>query len=264
MDRLFWGVEYIASFVEMYMGTYFCSTFVLQEVDKYTKRKMVGLSILGAGLIILLNRIELFSYVTAYIVIVFLVLIQWICYKKKYLLCLGLICAYLVFLTVIDLVVIYLASIVMMVPTEYILAAHGFIRLVCTLLSKSILTIAVVSLNRIFSYKRLIKPVHIILMCLCSIFLFFSNVVLAHLEMTLSNEATSGFTIFFFVASIGIELLMFFLILKMAENYEQKQTNLLIEMNNKMLQKSLKETEQTFELWRHSVHDYKNHVIALR
>lgn len=31
-----------------------------------------------------------------------------------------------------------------------------------------------------------------------------------------------------------------------------------------MLQKSLDETEQAFQLWRTSVHDYKNHVIALR
>lgn len=35
-------------------------------------------------------------------------------------------------------------------------------------------------------------------------------------------------------------------------------------MKNTMLQKSLDETEQAFQLWRKSVHDYKNHVIALR
>lgn len=264
MDGMFWCVEYIASFVEMYMGTYFCSTFVLQEVDKYIKCKMIGLSALGAGFIILLNRIELFSYVTAYLVIAFLVLIQWMCYKKKYLLCLGLVLVYEVFLVLIDFVVLYLASVIMTVSTEYILAAHGFIRLACVLLSKSILIIVVASLNQFLSYKKLIRPLYITLMCLCSLFLFLSNLVLVHLELTLSNETTSSFTIFFFITSFGIELLLFFLILKMAENHEQKQTNLLIEMNNKMLQKSLKETEQTFELWRHSVHDYKNHVIALR
>lgn len=261
---MFWCVEYIASFVEMYMGTYFCSTFVLQEVDKYTKRKMVVLSILGAGLIVVLNRIELFSYVTAYIVIAFLVLMQWMCFKKKRLLCIALIFAYLVFLAVIDFSVVYLASIIMQVSKEYILLEHNFLRLVCTLVSKSILVIVVVALNECCSFKRVLRPLHIFLMSMCSIFLFFSNLVLAHMELSLLNGETSSFTVFFFVSSFGIELLMFFLILKMAENHEQKQTNLLIEMNNKMLQKSLKETEQTFELWRHSVHDYKNHVIALR
>lgn len=264
MDGMFWCVEYIASFVEMYMGTYFCSTFVLQEVDKYTKRKMLALAILGAGLIIVLNHIELFSYVTAYIVIAFLVLMQWMCFRKKYILSFVLVIAYELFLILIDFVVLYLASLIMNVSTEYILAAHGFIRLACVLLSKSILVIVVVSLNQFFSYKKLIRPIYIALMCLCSIFLFLSNLVLVHLELTLSNETASSFTIFFFITSFGIELLLFFLILKMAEYHEQKQTNLLIEMNNKMLQKSLKETEQTFELWRHSVHDYKNHVIALR
>ena len=214
MDVMFWCVEYIASFVEMYMGTYFCSTFVLQEVDKYTKRKMIGLSVLGAGLIIGLNRIELFSYITAYIVIVFLVLIQWVCYKKKYLLCLGLVLVYEVFLVLIDFMVLYLASVIMTVSTEYILAAHGFIRLACVLLSKSILIIVVVSLNQFLSYKKLIRPLYIILMCLCSLFLFLSNLVLVNFELSLSNETTSSFTIFFFITSFGIELLLFFFDIK--------------------------------------------------
>lgn len=58
-------------------------------------------------------------------------------------------------------------------------------------------------------------------------------------------------------------MIIFGFVIKIAEGYEQKKTNLLIELNNKMLQKSLDETEQTFELWRQSIHDYKNDIIAL-
>ncbi|MFQ9514241.1 MAG: sensor histidine kinase [Eubacterium sp.] len=50
---------------------------------------------------------------------------------------------------------------------------------------------------------------------------------------------------------------------KITENYEQKQTLTLIEMKNEMLQKSQNDTELAFKLWRNSIHDYKNNIIAL-
>jgi sensor histidine kinase regulating citrate/malate metabolism len=37
----------------------------------------------------------------------------------------------------------------------------------------------------------------------------------------------------------------------------------LAEIKNIMLQNSLNETEQSFELWKKSIHDYKNNIIAL-
>lgn len=264
MDGMFWCVEYIASFVDVLMGTYFCGTFILRDEMRNVKIKIIGASFIGATIIILLNSIDLFSYITAYIGIIAFIIIQWVCYRKKYLLSVGLVFAYEVFLVTVDFIAVYLASVIMDIKIDYILEEQSFIRLACILLSKSVLIIVIVSLNRVFSYKKIIQPIYIVVMCVCSIFLFLSNMILVHLELTLSNEETSGFTMIFLVASFFIEILFFFLVLKIAEGYEQKQMNLLVEMNNKMLQKSLKETEQTFELWRHSVHDYKNHVIALK
>lgn len=49
----------------------------------------------------------------------------------------------------------------------------------------------------------------------------------------------------------------------MQEYYEQQQIVTLIEMKNDMLQKSLDDTEKAFDLWRQSVHDYKNNIISL-
>ena len=57
---------------------------------------------------------------------------------------------------------------------------------------------------------------------------------------------------------------MFYFVIKTGEVYEQKQQVKLIKLKNAMLQKSLDETEQTFRLWRNSVHDYKNNIIVLR
>ena len=68
----------------------------------------------------------------------------------------------------------------------------------------------------------------------------------------------------FFIISIVIELMVFYFVIKVGESYEQQQKTELIETKNRMLQKSLDETEQAFKLWRRSVHDYKNSIIALR
>lgn len=56
---------------------------------------------------------------------------------------------------------------------------------------------------------------------------------------------------------------MFYFVIKTGESYEQQQKAELIEMKNRMLQKSLDETEQAFRLWKSSMHDYKNNMIAL-
>lgn len=100
-------------------------------------------------------------------------------------------------------------------------------------------------------------------MCIYSIFLLISLFLMVELNMDKRNTEIELLLTFFFVASILIEVIMFYFVIKMGESYQEKQKVELIEMKNNMLQKSLDETEQAFKLWRSSVHDYKNNVIAL-
>ncbi|MBQ8519625.1 MAG: GHKL domain-containing protein [Agathobacter sp.] len=79
------------------------------------------------------------------------------------------------------------------------------------------------------------------------------------------NEGVKNYLVFVLCGGFVLfQIIVVFFVLKIAETHQQKQTTVLIELNNKMLQKSLDETEQTFDLWRQSVHDYKNHVIVLK
>ena len=57
---------------------------------------------------------------------------------------------------------------------------------------------------------------------------------------------------------------MFDLVLKLAENYQQKQELALLELQNEMNVKAEKNTEQTFNLWRSSIHDYKHKVLVIK
>ena len=53
------------------------------------------------------------------------------------------------------------------------------------------------------------------------------------------------------------------MVIEAGESYEQKQRAEFIELKNSMLQQSLNETKQAFQLWRKSIHDYKNNVLVL-
>ena len=97
-----------------------------------------------------------------------------------------------------------------------------------------------------------------------SAFLLVSLFIMVGLNIKNRSPETELFLVLFFIISILIELLVLYFIMKAGESYEQQRKNELIKMKNTMLQKSLDETEQAFQLWRKSVHDYKNHVIALR
>lgn len=263
MKEIFWSVEYIATFVEMFMGCYFCGTFIIKDEIRSARNKSFFLSFISATIIIVLNKIEFFSYATMVVCIVLFIVIQWIIYKKKYILSCGLIFAYTVLVSAIDAMVMYFVAFVGDTNIGYILEGQSFTRLACIVLSKSILIISIVTLNRVIAHKKIMPPMYIAVMGLSSAFLLLSNIVLVHSELNKSNDEISIFTMTFFIASLGIEMILFSLVIKISEGYEQKQNTLLIELNNKMLQKSLDETEHTFELWRQSIHDYKNNIIAL-
>ena len=263
MKEFFWCIEYVATFIEIFMCSYFCGTFAAKEKLSGSKNKIVLLSTIASVIVFILNHKNLFSYITTGIFVLLCIAIQCISYRKKYLQSVGLVVVYAAILSAIDFMIIYIVALVIDTNTGYILSEQSFIRLACILLSKSILIILIITLNKVIVNKKAIPPLYIVIMGMCSAFLLISNLVLIHSELNKTNAEISGFTMFFFIASLGIEMIIFGFVIKIAEGYEHKKTNLLIELNNKMLQKSLDETEQAFELWRQSIHDYKNDIIAL-
>lgn len=264
MKEFFWCIEYIATYTEIIMCSYFCGTFVAKEKLRDSQNNIAFFSTIASIIVFLLNQINLFSYFTTGIFILLCMAIQLVCYRKKYLLSMGLVVAYAAILSAIDFMIIYIVALGIDSNTGYILSEQSIVRLICILLSKSILIILVLTLNRVIAYKKTIPPLYIVIMGVCSAFLLISNLVLIHSELNKANDEISGFTMLFFIASLVIEMTIFGFVIKIAEGYEQKKNNLLIELNNKMLQKSLDETEQTFELWRQSIHDYKNNIIVLK
>ena len=263
MTLFFWFMEYLASFLEGYMCCIFCGTFLTN--DRVESRKYLAFLLSGveAAMVIILNQMQLFSFFNVAIVILLCTIMQLLLYKKKLGLTVALTLVYIVILTAIDFTIAFLTALVLDTSAGYTLNMQSFKRVVCILFSKSILTFIIITINKICRNTIVLIKKYALIMCIYSIFLLVVLFVMVELNMDGKRPEIDFFLMFFFMLSITIELLMFHFIIKMGESYEQKQRVELIEMQNSMLQKSLSETESAFQLWRKSVHDYKNNIIAL-
>lgn len=263
MSFLYWVVEYLASFIEIMMCCIFCGTFLMNEKLNKKNVPIVLFSLAGSVLILILNNIEIFSFINSYIAIILFFVIQLVLYKPFKWAHIWLVFIYTIILSALDFTTGYLAALTLNTNISYLLTTQGTERLICILLSKTLLLLTVTTFNKIFkrSFKFISK--YILTTCIYSVFLLGMIFVMLELNMHTMNKTTEFLMVTFFIASIVIEIAMFYFVITLTEAQETEQQMQLIELKNNMLQKSLDETEQTFKLWRSSVHDYKNNIIAL-
>lgn len=258
MEAIYWGIEYAASFLEVIMCFYFCGSFIDKNAVEEKHRQVIILSVLSAFMLIGLNSIQMFSSVSSLLFLIVCDLFLCIIYKRV-IISTVLILIYAVLLSAIDFLTAYLMTFLLQTEMEYLLSEHSYKRVICIVFSKILLIMLLILVNKLYNKKKTISSRYIVVVCLSSLFLLLSNIV------TIGNIGTDSeiFSMISFLVSIGIQILLFYFVLNMADYYEQQQTVTLIEMKNDMLQKSLDDTEQAFDLWRQSVHDYKNNIISL-
>ena len=263
MTTFYWIMEYVASFIEISMCCIFCGTFLEKERLGDRKYLVLAGSGIGAILVIVLNRIDIFSYINSMLVTLIVLFLQLLIYKAKVEKSVLFMLIYMVILTAIDFMTAYFMALVLDTDAGYLLNTQSLKRVICILLSKSLLILIIVTLSKMLKRTLIFLKRYVVIMCIYSIFLLVSLFVMVELNMNNGNPKTDLFLTIFFIASILIELLMFYFVIKTGESYEQRQKAELIEMKNRMLQKSLDETNQAFKLWKSSVHYYKHNIIAL-
>lgn len=263
MTVFFWIIEYIASFIEIAMCCIFCGTFLVKEKLGDRKYLILTGSVLSALVIIILNKIQMFSFFNSILVILVVFLLQVFIYKTKVGLCIALTLIYAVILAAFDFVTTYFMAFILHTDANYLLNIQSLSRVLCILLSKSLLVITIAPMSKLSKTTLVYMKKYVAILFVYSFFLLGTLYIMVELNMNNRSPKMELFLVLFFVTSILIELLIFHFVIKMGESYEQQKKTELIEMKNRMLQKSLDETEQTFKLWRRSVHDYKNNIIAL-
>lgn len=264
MTVFFWIIEYIASFTEIAMCCIFCGTFLTKE--KLGDRKYLVLvgSAASALLIITLNKIEIFSFFNSMLVLLVIFLLQIFIYKTKIWLCVVLTLVYAVVVAAFDFAIAYFTAFIIHTDVDFLLNNQSFSRVLCILLSKSLLVLIVLTMSKLLKKSIMFMKKYVAIIFIYSVLLFVSLYVIVEVNMNNRNSKIELFLVIFFITSILIELLIFYFVIKTGESYEQQQRTKLIAMKNDILQKSLDETEQAFKLWRRSVHDYKNNIISLR
>ena len=77
------------------------------------------------------------------------------------------------------------------------------------------------------------------------------------------KAADSVISILFFTVTLILLIVIFFGTFKLTEYYENKKELKFAVLKNQILEKSMSETEQTFMLWKKSMHDYKHNIANL-
>lgn len=263
MNTFYWIVEYMASLIEITMSCIFCGTFLNREHLMEKKYPILLYSFTGSLIIMILNHFKMFSFINSYLAIILFLIIQIRLYKPFKWTHILLVFIYTIILSAIDFSTAYFAALALNSNVPYLLNTQGSERLICILLSKTLLLLTITTFSKIFKRTFRFISKYVLMTCVYSMFLLGMIFIMLELNMHTMSKRTELLMMAFFLASVIIELAMFYFVITTTEAHELEQQMQLIELKNSMLQKSLDETEKTFRLWRRSVHDYKNDIITL-
>lgn len=193
-----------------------------------------------------------------------LFILQCLVYKRSYSLLLLLTLIFSVIDSAIDFFVVQMGAIVWNSTTNYLLENQSVERCYCVVISKIILFSLIYFIDKYIRNKMELPKRYTLAICFMALALVTLDYYIIGKDEITVNAEIRTFSTIFFVVSIILIIVFFSLILKLAENYKQKEDIALLELQNEMILKSEKNTEQAFNLWRSSIHDYKHKIIAIK
>ena len=194
MTTFFWIMEYVASFIEIFMYFIFCGTFLTKEKLKEKKLLFIVWSGIYALFTIILNKIDIYSYINYILVILMMFFIQILIYRMKTgLLSLLLTLIYTVILAAIDYITAYFAAFLLNTTAGYLLNVQSLARVLCILLSKSLLLFITITLRNLLIKTPVFIKRYVVIMCIYSIFLLVSLFIMTELNMDKGNTIVPYF-----------------------------------------------------------------------
>ncbi|MCM1008910.1 MAG: GHKL domain-containing protein [Ruminococcus flavefaciens] len=262
MSRIYWIAEYGATFAEFFLSTIFCRTFIENSnPDKKLFRRIFA-SMIAAALILTTNHIKLYSPITAVIGFVSIALLQIAVYPKSKIKAVIWSLIYLLLIAMTDGIIVSMLSYAFHIPTVDIYEEMSLYRLVALAASKIFLMFLTVILNRLLSQKGAIQKKYFIILFGVTAIMLALTVTVTFIDI--QNESVNSYvsTLFFFMMLFLI-IVIFFGAFKLTTHYEDQQQLKLTTLKNEMLEQSMEETEQIFEIWQRKLHDFKHQIIDL-
>ena len=262
MMYVFWCVEYVATVTELVLSTVFCGTFIdTTTTDKFLSRRITGATTLSIVMLIV-NNINLFSPVTVLIAFNIGVLLNIFVFRENTFKLLVLSITSLLIIVILDSIVTGMISFFLKTPTAEIYQEFSIYRLLAIISSKTLLMLIIVTINKLFSKRRTLQRRYLYALFSATSVMFFVTVLITFMEI--KKNVNSIISILFFFVMLILLMIIFFGTFKLTEYYENQETLKLTILKNQMLEKSMNETEQTFMLWKKSMHDYKHNILNLQ
>lgn len=263
MMYVYWCIEYVATFMELFLSTIFCGTFIeIATTEKTRIRTLIG-SVSLSFVMLIVNHIHLFSPMTTLIAISLAILLNVIVFQKNIVKLIVLSITALLMIVILDSIVVSIVSFLMKIPTSEIYQEFSIYRLLAIISSKTVLILTVIIINKLFSKKRTLQRRYLVILFSITTVMFLITVLITFMELK-NKTANSVLSILFFAVMLILLMIIFFGTFKLAEYYENQEELKLTTLKNQMLEQSMIETEQTFSLWKKNMHDYKHNIINLK
>lgn len=262
MSRIYWIAEYGATFAEFFLSTIFCGTFIENADLKKNLFRRIFASTLAAAIILIINHVELYSPVTALLGFVIIAVMQIAVYPSRKLRVALWSMIYLLLIAMTDGIIVSMLSYAFHIPTADIYEEMSLYRLVALAASKIFLMFLTVILNKLLAKKGTIKKRYFINLFGVTAVMLVLTVTVTFIEI--QDESVNSYvsTLFFFMMLFLI-IVIFFGAFKLTTHYEDQQQLKLTTLKNEMLEQSMEETEQIFEIWQRKLHDFKHQIIDL-
>lgn len=262
MSRIYWIAEYGATFTEFFLSTIFCSTFIEKTNRNQKLYLRVFASIIAAVFILITNHIELYSPITAIVGFVSIALMQTFLYPEHKIKAAIWSLIYLLLIAMTDGIIVSTLSYAFHIPTADIYEEMSLYRLVAVATSKIFLMFLTVILNKLLARKGVLQKRYFVILFLITAVMLILIVTITFIDI--QNESVNSYvsTLFFFMMLFLI-IVIFFGAFKLTTHYEDQQQLKLTTLKNEMLEQSMEETEQIFEIWQRKLHDFKHQIIDL-
>ena len=211
---------------------------------------------------LIVNHINIYSVITVVFGLALMALMSFAVYSKNPLKASVLGITFLLLIAVIDNVVVSIISYALKIPTVEIYQEMSLYRVLAIISSKIMLLFVVIAMNKFFSKRRTLQRNYLIALFTITTIMFIITVLITFIDIK-NNAVNSIVSILFFTVMLILLMIIFFGTFKLTEYYENQEELKLTTLKNQMLEKSMSETEQTFMLWKKSMHDYKHNIANL-
>ena len=257
-----WIIEYCATFIESLMCTIFCGTFIENTDLKSNRLKRSIVAAVSAILIIVMNQFNLYSPISVAFTIIIMMSIVLSLYYKSPVKAIVLGFVYTLILALTENTVISIISYGLKVPLPQLYNELSVYRVLVIISAKTFLVLFIIMLNRFFGSQRKLQRRYLVILFFITTIILGLNFIITFRDIKYGTTPTIT-SIVLFVTMLSLILIIFFGTFKMVDYYDNQQQLKLVRLKNSMLEQSMMETEQTFELWRDSMHDYKHIMISL-